>query len=54
MRQTPISHKRAAIAIAAAVGALSATGPAQAQEGGPGEVTFSRDVAPILQANCQE
>ena len=54
MRQTPISHKLAAIAFGTALGVLGAAGPAQAQENDPGGVTFNRDVAPILQANCQE
>ncbi|WP_423925995.1 hypothetical protein [Candidatus Palauibacter sp.] len=55
---TPASLTRAALAFGAALGALSAAVPANAQENGQenghAEVTFNRDVMPILQANCQE
>ncbi|MYL06217.1 MAG: hypothetical protein F4012_05215 [Gemmatimonadales bacterium] len=55
MRQfDPTSLKRSAIAFGAALGALGVAGPAGAQENGSGDVTFNRDVAPILQAKCQE
>ncbi|MYE35817.1 MAG: hypothetical protein F4X23_13285, partial [Gemmatimonadales bacterium] len=55
MRQfDPTSLKRAAVAFGAALGALGVAGPAGAQENGSGDVTFNRDVVPILQANCQE
>ena len=45
---------RAVPAFVAALGLLSAAGPLRAQESGQGEVTFNRDVMPILQAKCQE
>ncbi len=46
----PIAALAVAIATPAIL-ALATTSPAQAQQSG--DVTFSKDVAPILQANCQ-
>jgi len=34
--------------------ALAISTPAAAQSGSPGEVTFTRDIAPILQRSCQQ
>lgn len=47
--------RSSAAAVLAGAAALALAAPAQAQVGeGHGAVTFSRDVAPIFQKNCQE
>ena len=49
-------HVRLRIAFAAAASAslFAWTNPAAQQTGSPGGVTFTRDIAPILQRSCQE
>jgi len=50
----PLEARRSAAPWLAVLALAATTTPVLAQEGGHADVTFNRDVMPILQANCQE